>query len=216
MKHFSPEQWADYVRSAIPEAQKKTMQRHLQSGCRNCNRIARMWAEVHKLMLEEGKYSPPDSVVRFVKGHYALGRPRRKLSRATQVAQLIFDSFRQPLPAGIRSSQGTARHLVLRAGSMLVDMRLEPAHQSFPASLAGQVLDHSNPEHMIGNVPVTVRSPRKIITSTATNQFGEFQVELSMERSSNLRLDIGVDVRSPIVIPLRVIDAPGERAMRSR
>lgn len=213
MKHFSSEQWADYVRGAAPVADQKEMKSHLEAGCKKCKKVVAVWRTVLELAQKEADYRPPDSAVRFVKDHFPLGRPQGKSSLAVRVANLIFDSFRQPLPAGVRSLQTSTRHLVYRADRVLVDVRLEPAREATPVALVGQVLDQSSPERTIKDVTVSIYNGQNEVASTSTNQFGEFQLELGPEVEKDLHLAVGLESNN-VIIPLRMMGAARGRIER--
>jgi CheY-like chemotaxis protein len=144
-----------------------------------------------------------------VKEPLVVGRPGGKRSPAGRLAKLIFDSFGQPLPAGVRSFQGAPRHLVFRSGPILVDVRLEAAHHGNPASLAGQVLDHSNPGRVMKDISISVRSGPQEIAFATTNQLGEFHLDLGSISKTDFHLAVWTEPSWPIIIPLSGIDLGG-------
>lgn len=185
------------------------MDRHLDSGCKVCGEVAGMWRRVFELAQKDREVRPPDGSVRFAKGYFALSRSQPELSRATRVAQLIFDTFRQPMPEGVRSSQAAARHLVYRAGALMVDVRFEAGGQKAQPFLAGQVIDGSSPDRTIKDVAVSIRRGMQDLAHTTTNEFGEFQFELGSLGRKDPELVLWVEAKDSILIPLGVID-PGE------
>jgi hypothetical protein len=210
MSHYSLNEWADYIRGVTPEEERRQLQRHLESGCEKCRKLEGIWRAALKLAQKEINYQPPDRGVQFVKSLFVVVSPGGKLSPAAKLAQPIFDSFRQPLPAGVRSTQGSPRHLVYRSGAFLVDVRLEAAYQGSPARLAGQILDHANPGRAMKDVSISLRSGPQEIASVTTNQFGEFRLELGLIARTDLHLAVWTDPSGPIVIPLSGIN-PGGR-----
>ena len=59
---------------------------------------------------QEAAYRPPDEALRQLKGDFALRRPKGLLERVAEQAALVFDSFRVPQPAGVRTA-GRVRRL---------------------------------------------------------------------------------------------------------
>src|SRR5713101_7906280 len=56
----------------------------------------------------------------------ALFRPEAVFQNVTRVARLISDSFRDPLPPRVRGLQDGSRRLLYAAGSLRVDLLIEP------------------------------------------------------------------------------------------
>jgi hypothetical protein len=204
MKHYAIEKWADFARDAMREEEKKEMRSHLESGCGKCAKIFGTWKQVHAAALRESAYQPPDSVVRMVKGLgviHGLGKARPAKS---PIAELLFDSFRTPMLAGVRSSSVTARQLLFGVGDYRLDLRIEPQDDSDKVALLGQILNSSQPDQAIDVVPVVLRRGNKILAEAMTNQFGEFQLEFDLV--SSLQLEAGLPhgqvLRVPLVEPV--------------
>jgi hypothetical protein len=107
--------------------------------------------------------------------------PRRALLRVTRVAQLICDSFRHPLPAGVRTSPRTDRRLVYERGALSIDMSFELKMDPPQIQLVGQILDLAKPDHRLGGVPVVLHGAKGPIAWAITNEFGEFLVHFDAE-----------------------------------
>src|SRR5207245_760053 len=123
MTHYSVDKWSDYVRGLAPAEEQRNMDCHLESGCENCKKVEGMWRATMKLAKKEIDYQPPDSALRFVMGQFGPTGLGGKLRPTARVAQLIFDSYRQPLPAGVRASLAAPWQLIYRSGTILVDVR---------------------------------------------------------------------------------------------
>jgi hypothetical protein len=205
MKHYSPEQWADYSRGTAGKRQVTEMKRHLETGCRMCRQSAEMWSDVLKLAQKEIGYRPPESAVRVAKSFFALSRAEERPSVAVRLATLVFDSLRQPQPEGVRSSSVAPRHYVYQAGSVLVDVWMERAGNGMPLSLTGQVLEKSQAAQKVMGLDVRLRVGNTDIASTKTNQFGEFHLELPSATASDVQLTIGDDRKIAVLIPMGFI-----------
>ena len=46
MKHFSEEDWADFVRELVAPEMSMTMQQHINDGCNQCSATLRLWQSV--------------------------------------------------------------------------------------------------------------------------------------------------------------------------
>jgi hypothetical protein len=214
MRHFGDEEWADFARDEGAAEQRARMQHHLDEGCRRCSRRLAVWSTVRRLASREAAYRPPDGAVRLVRGQYALERPRSDLRRAS-LAALVFDSFRAPLPVGVRSAGTSTRQLLYRSGGRLVKLRVDRDRDSERMSLVGQVVDERNPYRELQNLPVLVQSGRKTVSRTLTNRLGEFEVEFEPARS--LRLSVGIPGPKAITLrlPLGADDSDAESRGRT-
>lgn len=126
-------------------------------------------------------------------------RSRETPPRHVQVARMIFDSYRRPLPAGMRSLYSEARHLAYQHKKTVIDLSLELQKRSGRTSLAGQVLDGERKGKAEG-LSVLLVSGTGTLARTATNQFGEFHLEY--EFPEDVSLEIRVAERSWVSLPL--------------
>lgn len=204
MKHYSTADWADYANQAAPPEQRAAMDDHLQEGCKECRANLHLWQRVQEVANREVEYEPPESAVKFVKGAFALDPPRKRKPRVSEIAELVFDSFRQPLPAGVRSVETATRKLLYRWGGLQIDLNLEPLEASNRISIEGQMLDASHPSNRLKEIPVIVLSGKDQLGQTRTNQFGEFHVECKLEK--NLELRMWIDEERQAFIPLGGLD----------
>jgi DNA-binding response OmpR family regulator len=137
-------------------------------------------------------------------------RPEALFQDVTHVARLISDSFRDPLPAGVRGLHDRSRRLLYGAGSLRVDLLIEPeAGASNRLTLAGQILDSAKPECKFDGVPVTLQGWKGTAAQATTEEFGEFHLDFNFE--SNISLEIRIAETNCITVPLPVL----ERARRS-
>jgi hypothetical protein len=101
------------------------------------------------------------------------------------VGKLVYDSFQDPLPAGVRAHHRVGRQVLYEAGPYCVDLRLERDSTPGRMSMAGQIAHRGQPGSM-GTVPVLLMSGKSVLARTRSNQFGEFEMEY--ERAPRLRL----------------------------
>jgi len=119
----------------------------------------------------------------------SLLRPSSLLRRVTQAARLVFDSFLQPLPDGIRISQLPARRLVYEAGSLMADLWIEPKTDSPRTALVGQLVDSAKPDRRFDRIPVVLHGQKGPIALATTNEFGEFHLDFDFEPSLTLEME---------------------------
>jgi len=204
MRHFSLENWTDFVRDVVGQEEKNVMQKHLEDGCQECTKVLSTWNSVHQAARRESAYRPPDSVVRTVKGLGSLHGLGQVSRMKASMAQLLFDSSLHPLPAGVRSTSVAARQLLYGISNYRVDLRIQPQEDSDKVAIVGQILNSAEPENAIGPIHVVLRKGKRIIAESVTNRFGEFHLECDLENSLHLQAGLphGQVVQIPLIDPL--------------
>jgi hypothetical protein len=119
------------------------------------------------------------------------------------VAELIFDSAKQAgTTEGTRSTSPIARQLLFQAGSLCIDMCVQPKPGSDAVVLIGQLLDSRHPDHGIKDIQVQLLSEGTAISNKKTNAAGEF--EFGIDCSQDLQLSFWITGRRKLVVPLPV------------
>jgi len=207
MEHYSLEKWADFARQVIGEQERAQMQSHLDSdGCKKCSKVLGLWRRVQTTARREQSYQPPDSAVRSIKGTFAVQGPRRATRSVRAIAELLFDSARNPLPAGVRSSGTALRHLLYGAGDYRIDVRIETQANADKVAVVGQVLNSDDPDEIVGAVPVSLVRAGKVLSESLTSPFGEFDVECDRGGPFELRVTLPTEV---LILPL-IQPSPGD------
>ncbi|MFL6353815.1 MAG: hypothetical protein ACJ74Z_18475 [Bryobacteraceae bacterium] len=200
MSHFSAEGWFDFARGTLSPAQRASMQSHLDGECNQCFKLLEIWQTVLATVAREAAYRPPTSAVRFVKAAYLSERPWRWLPKVARMAQLVFDSFRQPA-AAVRGSMPCARHFLHKADPFVIDVRVEPEPEQKRVWLMGQVLNSEKPNMQIEAVDVVLLSGERLLAKTATTPSGEFTFEYQDQRGLQLFINIRGRRAIGIVVP---------------
>ena len=203
MKHFSTEQWIDFVNGTVSASTRAQMDDHL-AACRRCRQAVSIWEKFRNTASTASQYQPSESAVRLAKASFAsahLGRERKR-----GLVEVLFDSFQQPLTAGVRSSGLGMRQMLYRAEPYQVDVHVEAKPGANKLIVTGQLLDLRTPETPGRDVPVTISNLRGHIVQTVTNEFGEFREEI--RSSGDLELKLLGDNENAIIISLR--DALGK------
>lgn len=204
MRHYSLEKWVDFARNVIGENEEVEMQIHLQTGCAQCSEELSMWQRLQQVARRESTYTPSSGAVRIVNAAFS-NRPDGRLHRVkSEVASLLFDSFRSPLLAGVRAAESASQQLLYGAGDYRIDVRIEPQMDSEKVVLIGQVLNAADPDERLSALPVNLLKGRKILAESVTSQFGEFQIECGLEESFRLTVQLpgGREVSLHLVEPV--------------
>ncbi len=190
MKHFDLSAWTDFVRGTAAAGDHAAMEAHLARGCAKCGRSVEILRNFAAAAASGSQYSAPEYMIQCAKAIFSLQQPEKVHILPRILARLVYDSFLEPLPAGIRSQQRLSRQTLYEAGDFRLDLRLEQERGSTRVSLVGQIEDRKDPSRKVGSVPVLLAAGKEIVAKTISNQFGEFQ--FSYEPKSRLRLYVPI------------------------
>ena len=209
MKHFPDEDWVDWARGTAPEEKRRSMQTHLDSGCSECQAAQMLWSRLAEVGAREKSYEPPASVVRAAKAAFGVAGPAPKPG-LIEAIKLVFDSFAQPVPQGIRGGSG-ARQLVYRGQGYCVDLQLDA--QANTVSVVGQIVEDIEPARPLANIAVSLNTGAAPQKQTKTNEFGEFHMDCTA--AGPLRIQFAVGSGPALEIPLPAV-RPGSRSSTLR
>jgi hypothetical protein len=198
MDHFSENAWVDLARGFSASKESQGLKAHLAAGCMDCKAAHGFWARLQTMALAEASYAPPLNLVRLAKLEFAANQQIEP--EKWTLASLLFDSFSQPLLAGVRSSAATARQLVYEAEDLVVDLRFDRLVPSGMVSAVGQILDKRVPRELLSGSPVVVwTDDGQLVATTDANGSGEFQLEFAPQDRLRLTARVG---RRRVHIPL--------------
>jgi len=201
MEHFNVEKWIDFVNQAVTSDEKQQMDKHLNLGCESCQETVSLWQRVRASAAAEGNYQPPDSAVRIAKAAFAGAGLGSRKKRAGSRVKVLFDSFLQPVLAGVRSAGASTRQMLYRADPYQIDVQLEMKPSANRVVVTGQLLNLGSPKLIAAGTRILVSNMHGDVVHTVANQFGEFSGEV--KSSGDLQLTFATPSGEPIVISLR-------------
>jgi hypothetical protein len=212
MKHFTSEEWIDFVNQVNSPKQQEAMKKHLGTSCRQCMRTVALWQKLHNTAAMEAMYQPPEADVRIAKAAFAAAGGATQRNEKSSFVEVMFDSFLQPLLAGARSSGVGIRQMLYRADPYQIDIQIESRPEGNRLAVTGQLLDVSSPGVVGRDIKITLSNHRGNVIHTVTNQFGEFRGEI--ENTGDLELSFPGQGEKSIVISLRnaLGKLPGSKA----
>jgi len=214
MNHFEISHWADYVRGSASPAERSAMKTHLASRCIKCRRVEKTLRRFAAAASAEGEYQVPPHVLQGVRAIYSLQRPEKVSIFERIVGRLVYDSFREPHPAGVRSRQQLARQVLYRAASYSLYLRLE-YQRGGGVTLVGQLADIREPLRPLGNLPVFLLSGQELVAHAFSNHSGEFQMEYQPRRHLRLFIQANQGIQNRIEISLSRIQSRGDAGSQS-
>src|SRR5712692_3903143 len=190
MKHFELAEWTDFVRGLVEKSARLPMEHHLASGCQKCRHTAELLRKVATAARRHSQVQVPDYALRCARAIFLLQQPEKVQILPRIPARLLYDSFREPLPAGVRTQQRLSRQALYQAGDYSLDLRLENETGTCRVTLVGQIQNRKRPSNWLGGVPILLVSGKQILAQAVSNSLGEFQMEY--KPSKHLRLYVPV------------------------
>ncbi len=108
---------------------------------------------------------------------------------AANVVRLIFDSFRDPLPAGLRTSEARGRRVLYACGTLTVDLWIRPDEGTHRIMLEGQILDVAKQGRKFENTAVALLGRKGPMAQATTNEFGEFHLDFEIQPKVGLKIE---------------------------
>lgn len=188
MPHYPIEQWVDYSRGLADPARRTAMQAHLASGCDACSALLQLVSRFSNQMKQEAELDKlTQPLARQAAAIFAL--PKLDSSIWSRLAAtLIYDSRLDPVPAGTRSGNAQARHLLFSAGPYRIDLSAEKRAQGL--SIVGQILHEQPTSSTSEPLAIQLLSGQRILLDNQTNEFGEFT--FACHPQPRLRLQISI------------------------
>jgi hypothetical protein len=172
------------------------MEQHLERGCGDCGAIFAFLRQVTDVASAEAAYEEPSARLSAVaRGVFRASAERSWGERVavafeTLLASLTFDSAAGLQAVGVRGDRTASRQMLYQAGDYCIDLRLDRERDSMKIILVGQVANQKDPLLQLARLPVFVLDGKKVVSETASNQFGEFTLEFVPRQ--NLRLCVQV------------------------
>jgi len=187
MLHVSAENLMNYMDGHISDVEKSTMETHLLS-CKNCAELGQELRALVSRLREDSSFEPPAELVQWgINLFQPVMQPAvgglRKI-----IASLVFDTFDEPMLAGVRRVGAPPRQLLFRAGDVDVDVKIESMEANDRITLVGQVL--SSAAKFFDNTPVKLESHGIVRYRTRTNVVGEFSFDEVPKDTYHLSVDL--------------------------
>jgi hypothetical protein len=123
---------------------------------------------------QERQYEPPAWALANAENVFKLKKPGAVTIAKELVADLVFDSFSQPLPIGIRQRDLPSRQALYQAGNVQLDLKIELGEEQ--GLLIGQIVSDKRDVNVNGlNIEITQAG--QVIGKSTTNALGEFLFE---------------------------------------
>ncbi|HEY0407397.1 MAG TPA: hypothetical protein VGC89_16815 [Pyrinomonadaceae bacterium] len=191
-QHLPFEKIADLAEKRLSDQERAAAQAHV-SGCSRCSeQLARIEQTINLMRTDESKDAPRDvlaSVMNMFRARSAAASEPSLVRRV--LAALNFDSTTLAPAYGVRSGQAAARQMLYSAGENDVDLRVQPAGESWVVS--GQVLGECG-----GGRVELEDNTASVAAAVELNELCEFTLPAVASGSYKLRLRLNdVEVEIP-------------------
>lgn len=163
-----------FAANDLDPIERERVQVHLAGRCAACQRELETVAALRRIAGSELLEDPPARVLSRAERIPQDARAGGLRALAGQVAALVFDTLRDPLPQGARSSAAQSRQMLFHALDYDIDVRIAPASEG-RVRVSGQILPGPNrPIEAAANLEVALAGRDEHAVTTATNELGEF------------------------------------------
>jgi len=189
MRHVTVEDLIDYIEGQTSDVEKSTLDGHVAT-CRECGELKQEFQALITRLREDASFEPPAELVQWgINLFQPVTQPQGVVSGLRKfIASLVFDTYDQPLLAGVRRVGAPPRQLLFRAGDVDVDVKIESMEANDRITLVGQVL--SNTAKFFDNTPVKLESHGIVRYRTRTNLVGEFSFDEVPKDTYHLSVDL--------------------------
>jgi len=188
MRHVSTEQIVNYTDGTTSVTERAGYENHV-TACKECHELNQEFQLLVMRLRNDATSEPPRDLVQWGVNLFqpvAQLEPGGALKKL--IALLVFDTFDQPMLAGVRRVGSLPRQLLFRAGEVDVDVKIESMEANDRITLVGQVL--SNAEKFFDNTPVKLESHGIVRYKTTTNVVGEFSFDEVPKDTYHLSVDL--------------------------
>lgn len=140
--------------------------------CNECQGNRDLLKEVVRFGAGESLTEPPKWAVVNSVSAFRLKKPSAVRFARELIAELIYDSFSQPLPVGMRQRDLPARQTLYRADGLELDLKVQLTGEE-KGVIVGQVLCEEK-NFALDDLEIALSNGGEQIGSSSTNSWGEF------------------------------------------
>ncbi len=160
-------------------------QAHLDT-CPECQNKLGWMRTVDSMRRNESEYEPPGAVLKRAISIGSAPPTTARSSASPIIADLVYDSFSDPLPAGIRREDLASRHLTFKSNDLELKLQIRTSGEE-RLLVAGQIVSESA---LPADVEVTLDAGEEGVHQTAANEWGEFLFDDLRRAGYSLRVHL--------------------------
>jgi len=121
--------------------------------------------------VRENTYDPPTWALANAENVFKLKKPGLVTIAKEIVASLVYDSFNEPLPFGVRQRDLPARQALYQTGDVHLDLKIEAGDEK--GLIIGQIVADKADMDVAG-LQIEITQAGQVISKSSTNALGEF------------------------------------------
>lgn len=185
--HYDIVQCCDYVNGVLSSERVQELETHL-SRCPKCQESVELLRSVREMAKRESGYSVPNFAVQQARAIFPLWEPMAVEVFPHVPAELVYDSFLDPLPVGTRSQTHVSRQVLYVMNDLQLHLQMDRAFRGQTIVMTGQLSDRKNAGRQLEGVPITLLTGKRVVSRTLSNQFGEFSMEFQPDPKLKLQV----------------------------
>jgi hypothetical protein len=132
----------------------------------------------HSKAEQRTDYQRPAEALQIGKTAFGSSHPALGQRETYTLAEVLFDSFLQPVVEGVRSTGAGARQILYRADTYQIDLQIEAGSGRNKLVIIGQVHDSRQPQSSGRDVSVVISDLHGDVVLATTDRFGVFRKEV--------------------------------------
>jgi hypothetical protein len=173
-------------------------QNHIEN-CRQCQADVGWLQWLYDFGVREKQYEPPAWAMTNAQNIFL-----KKLGLVTIakeiVANLIYDSFNERLPVGVRYRDLSSRHALYKAGNIQLDLKIEWGDEK--GLIVGQIVADAGDMELSG-LQIQITQQGEAVGKSRTNRLGEFIFQNLPKGNYELQVILSETVIKLPSLPLR-------------
>lgn len=160
----------------VPGEWARAIESHLKTNCAECQRAHEFIGSLTGVIRRDRQATPPEALVARARAIFRPPSEAQSLPSSTfeTLAKLVFDSFEEPAPVGVRGHFSPNRHVVFDDRGLVVDLRLEADAGTKCQAIAGQLQTQDLDAKELEGLPLMLVAEGRVIECARTTALGEF------------------------------------------
>ncbi|RMG53077.1 MAG: carboxypeptidase regulatory-like domain-containing protein, partial [Acidobacteria bacterium] len=189
MKCPSMEQLLAFSRGLLSGQEGRSIQTHLDEGCRSCQTRFRQVQEVSQCVDRWDLRSPPEWLRRQALGLFDWRRSKSRHAGVKRIlGMLVLDSLAQRALPGHRPVRPMSRHMLYRAGEVDIDLCIAPGESPGSVRLTGQANPIDGALAKVAHARIDLIRHQHMVATATANPFGWFRLDGIPEGTYDLRI----------------------------
>lgn len=202
--HYEMASWVDHSRGLGTPEERAAREAHA-AACAECRRASQLWGRLAQIARADTEDAVPAAVIDEARSIFVPPAAEERTNPIQLLAELVYDSFRDPLPVGLRAEDRPSQ-IRFEAGPYSLDLHLNRERVDREAGAArmvliGQIAHRGQHDQSLPIMPVLLVTGKRVVASCVSNEWGEFHLEYDPQTRVRLQIPVGKNERIEIPLP---------------